>query len=188
MRPVTSFSVRRLITLVILCAVAGTEAPVSAQLGGRPAAQWIATLDSPERVANMKIPDLVAALKIRTGQTLADVGSGTGLLSIPLASATGPTGIVYASDIDNDLLAHVTQRAGAAGLGNVKTVRGSFTDPSLPVPVDLALMNDVLHHVSDRAGYVKTLASQIVAGGRLAIIDYTPDGSPHQNQPEMIVS
>ena len=175
-------------TLLTLCLVGGAAAQASGQLGGRPAAQWIAALDSPDRVAKMKIPELVAALVIRPGETLADVGAGSGLLSIPLAGATGPTGLVYASDIDDALLAHVTQRAGAAGLGNVRTVRGSVTDPALPAPVNLALMNDVLHHVSDRSGYLKALASQLAPGGRLAIIDYTPDGSPHQGQPEMIVS
>jgi tRNA A58 N-methylase Trm61 len=162
--------------------------PAAAQLGGRPAGQWISTLDSPERVASIRVPDLIAALDIRKEQVLADVGAGSGVLTGPLAVATGPRGVVYASDIEEGLLAHIAQRAEAAGLANVRTVLGTFTDPRLPEPVDLALMNDVLHHVADRATYLKNLAASIKPGGRLAIVEYTAEGSPHRGQPDMIVT
>ena len=163
-------------------------APASAQLGGRPAADWIPTLEAPARVAMMKIPEVVAALKIQPGQVIADVGAGSGVLSGPLAVATGATGVLYAADIDQALLAHIERRAQADGLPNITTVLSSFSDAKLPASVDLAFMNDVLHHVSDRATYVKNLAKYLKPGGRLAIIDYTPEGSPHRGQPELIVS
>ena len=119
---------------------------------------------------------------------LADVGAGSGALTGPLALATGPRGVVYASDIDKALLTHIEQRAQSSRLANVKTVLGSFTDPKLPAPVDLALMNDVLHHVQDRAAYIKTLASQIKRGGRLAIVDFKAESSPHKGNAELIVT
>jgi ubiquinone/menaquinone biosynthesis C-methylase UbiE len=110
------------------------------------------------------------------------------VLTGPLALATGPRGTVYASDIDQALLTHIEQRAQASRLTNVKTVLGTFTDPRLPQQVDLALMNDVLHHVQDKALYVKTLAKSLKRGGRFAIVDYTADGSPHKDNPELIVT
>ena len=160
----------------------------SAQVGVRPAEQWIATLDSPSRIESMKVPDLVARLDITRGQVIADVGAGSGALTGPLALATGPSGVVYASDIDQQLIDHIARRAEASRLPNVKVVLGSFTDPKLPQQVDLALMNDVLHHVQDRAAYVKAVARHIKRGGRFAIVDYTADGSPHQGTPELIVT
>lgn len=179
----------RLSTPVLMAAVAvSVAAPVRAQVGVRPAEQWIATLDSPERVAGMRIPELIARLDVQKEMVIADVGAGSGVLTGPLALATGPRGTVYASDIDPKLLAHVEQRAQSSRLSNVRTVLGTFTDPRLPQQVDLALMNDVLHHVEDKAAYIRTLSRSLKRGGRLAIIDFTAQGSPHKDAPELIVA
>lgn len=177
---------RAIVTALVFAAV--SAAPVPAQIGVRPAEQWIATLDSPERVASMRIPELIDKLGVQKEMIVADVGAGSGVLTGPLALATGPRGIVYASDIDQALLTHIEQRAQASRLTNVKTVLGAFTDPRLPQQVDLALMNDVLHHVQDKALYVKTLARSLKSGGRFAIVDYTAEHSPHKGNPELIVT
>ena len=160
----------------------------SAQVGVRPAEEWATLLDSPERLEAMKVPELMTRLAIQKEQIIADVGAGTGTLTGPLALATGPRGVVYASDIDKALLARIEERVQASRLANVKTVLGTFTDPALPQQVDLALMNDVLHHVQDRPAYIKTLARYLKPGGRFAIVDFKPDSSPHRDKPEMIVS
>ncbi len=162
--------------------------PAAAQVGVRPADQWIPVLDSAERIESMRVPELISRLGVQKEMVVADVGAGSGVLTGPLALATGPRGIVYASDIDQALLTHIDARARSSRLTNVTTVLGTFTDPKLPAPVDLALLNDVLHHVQDRAGYLKTLASQMKRGGRLAIVDYTADGTPHKGNPELIVT
>ena len=181
-------AVPRLLIPIALLAMTVAAAPAVAQVGVRPADQWIAMLDSPERVSGMKMPELIDKLGIKREMVVADVGAGSGVLTGPLAFATGPRGVVYASDIDPALLAHIDQRAQSARLANVKTVLGTFTDPALPQQVDLALMNDVLHHVQDKAGYVKAVAKSLKRGGRFAIVDYTADGSPHKSQPELIVT
>ena len=168
--------------------VFGIAAHAAAQVGVRPADQWIPLLDSAERIESMRIPELISRLGVHKEMVVADVGAGSGVLTGPLALATGPRGTVYASDIDQALLTHIEQRAQSSRLVNVKTVLGSFTDPKLPAPVDLALMNDVLHHVQDRAAYLKTLASQIKRGGRLAIVDFKAESSPHKGNAELIVT
>jgi ubiquinone/menaquinone biosynthesis C-methylase UbiE len=163
-------------------------APAFGQVGVRPADQWIPTLDSPERIAEMKIPELVAKLGVTKEMVIADVGAGSGVLTGPLALATGPRGVVYASDIDPALLSHIEQRAQSARLSNVRTVLGTYTDPKLPQQVDLALMNDVLHHVQDRAGYIQAIARSLKRGGRFAIVDFNADSGPHRGQPDLIVT
>jgi ubiquinone/menaquinone biosynthesis C-methylase UbiE len=173
---------------IAVAALFVSATPALAQLAGRAAEEWIKTLDAPARVAAMKVPEMVAALKITPGQTVADVGAGSGAISGPLAIATGPSGVMYAVDIDPALLAHIEQKAKEQHLANLKIVLGSFTDPKLPAPVDVAFMNDVLHHVQDRATYLKSLAKYIKPGGRVAIVDYRPDTSPHKAQPELVVS
>ncbi|WP_239492248.1 class I SAM-dependent methyltransferase [Luteitalea sp. TBR-22] len=168
--------------LVLLPAVA------LAQVGVRPAREYIAMLDAPERVEAMRVPELIARLAVKKEMVVADVGAGSGVLTGPLALATGPGGVVYASDIDPDLLAHIARRAESARLPQVRTVLGTFTDPMLPQAVDLALMNDVLHHVADRAAYLKAVARHLKKGGRLAIIDFIPASSPHAGTPDLVVS
>ena len=174
--------------LALLFLLFGIAPLADAQVGVRPAEQYIAMLDSPERIESMRVPELIARLGIQKEMVIADVGAGSGALTGPLALATGPRGTVYASDIDQALIDHIAQRAQASRLSNVRTVLGTFTDPKLPQQVDLALMNDVLHHVQDRAAYLKSVARHLKRGGRLAVVDYTPDASPHKGNPELIVS
>jgi ubiquinone/menaquinone biosynthesis C-methylase UbiE len=168
--------------------LAAFASPAAAQLAGRPAEEWVKTLDAPDRVKSMKIDEVVAALEVRPGAIVADVGAGSGLLSGPLAIATGTKGVLYAVDIDKGLLAHIAERAAAQRIANIKTVLGEFTDPKLPEKVDLAFMNDVLHHIADRGAYLRSLASYLKPGGRIAIVDFIPAQSPHRTQPELTVS
>ena len=181
----SSISIRAAIAIVIVGALAS---PAAAQLASRPAEEWVKTLDAPDRIKAMKIDEVVAALEIKPGAIVADVGAGSGLVSGPLAIATGSKGVLYAVDIDKGLLAHIATRATEQKLGNIKTVLGEFTDPRLPEKVDLAFMNDVLHHIADRATYLRNLASYLKPGGRLAIVDFIPASSPHSAQPELTVS
>src|SRR5262245_36882340 len=120
----------RVLTLVVLVASA---VPAAAQLSGRPAEEWIKSLDGAKRVAELKIDEVVAAMKLQPGQTVADIGAGTGLLSVPVTKAVGPKGRVYAVEIDKDFFPVIMKRAGDAGTTNVQTVLGEFTDPKLPV-------------------------------------------------------
>jgi ubiquinone/menaquinone biosynthesis C-methylase UbiE len=166
----------------------GVVQPAAAQLGSRPAEEWIKTLDAPDRVTGLKVPEVIAALKIKAGQTIADIGAGSGVFSLPMGRAVRPGGTVYAVDIDQALLDHVEMEATEQGMVNVKPILGGPSDPLLTVDVDLAFMNDVLHHIEDRAGYLTTLALYLKPGGRIAIIDFRPDQSPHKDDPTMVVT
>ena len=85
-------------TLLIALLVAGSVS-ASAQLGSRPAEEWIKTLDGTARVSSLRIDDVVAALRLQPGQIVADIGAGSGLFDVPLAKAVGPRGRVYAVEI-----------------------------------------------------------------------------------------
>ena len=174
---------------VVGLAILLVTARVAAQLGSRPAEEWIKTLDGPARVAGMKIDEVVSALKLQPGQTVADIGAGSGLLEVPLAKAVGPRGRVYAVEIDAGFFPEIRKRAAAAQVTNVETVLGTFTDPALPVKsVDVALFHDVLHHVENRAAYLKTLTAYLGRAGRTVVIDYEGGMGPHRAQPELEVT
>jgi len=172
-----------------LCLAIASVAPLSGQLASRPAEEWIKTLDGTTRVATLKIDEVVAAMQLKAGQTVADIGAGTGLLSVPVAKAVGPRGRVFAVEIDAGFFPVIKKRADDNGVTNIQTVLGSFTDPKLPVTtVDLAFFHDVLHHVDKRGEYLKTLAKYITSGGRIFVVDFEGGKGPHIQQPELQVS
>jgi ubiquinone/menaquinone biosynthesis C-methylase UbiE len=171
--------------LTLIC----SAAPQARQLGARPAEEWIKTLDGPARVSGLRIDDVVAAMKLRPGQTVADIGAGTGLFVAPIGRAVGPSGRVYAVDIDKDFFPEIEKRAKAGGVANVQTVLGKFTDPALPVKtVDVALFHDVLHHIQGRPEYLKTVTAYLAPGGRIVVVDYEGGKGPHATQPELQVT
>jgi predicted methyltransferase len=167
----------------------GFSVAASAQLASRPAEEWSKTLDQPSRLEALKVTEIINRLGLKPGQVVADLGAGTGVFSVPMAKAVAANGKVYAVEIDKGFFPMIDAKAKEAQLSNVRTVPGEFTDPKLPAQdVDLAFMHDVLHHVEDRASYLKNAARYIKPGGRFVVIDYRADQSPHRDQPNLIVS
>jgi ubiquinone/menaquinone biosynthesis C-methylase UbiE len=161
----------------------------AAQLGSRSAEEWLKTLDSPARIQNLKVDETIARLGLKPGMIVADVGAGSGIFEGPLARAVGAGGTIYAVDVDRGLLDAIEKKAAEARVANVKTVLGTFTDPALPASdIDVAFINDVLHHIADRSTYLKNLARYIKPSGRIALIDFHPESGGHRNQPELQVS
>jgi ubiquinone/menaquinone biosynthesis C-methylase UbiE len=175
-----------LAAIVALALVTGPG--LFAQIASRPVDEWVKVLDAPERLAGLRVDEVVARLKLERDDVVADLGAGTGPFVVSFAKAV-PSGKVYAVEVDEDFFPHIRKKAEAAGVKNVRTVLGAFTDPKLPAPdADVAFMHDVLHHIADRPTYVKALATYLKPTGRIAIIDYHPANSPHQDQPAMQVS
>ena len=169
--------------------VLGLSSTLSAQLASRPAEEWSKTLEQPSRLEALKIEQIVGKLALKPGQVVADLGAGTGLFEVPLGKAVAPAGKVYAVEIDKGFLPMIEEKAKESKVANVRTVLGEFTDPKLPVQdVDLAFMHDVLHHVEDRAGYLKNATRYVKPNGRFVVIDYGASTSPHRDQPNLIVS
>src|SRR5712691_2830901 len=175
--------------LVGVALTIGLSSGAGAQLASRTADEWIKTLDTPQRIATLKIDEVVGKLQLKPGQVVADIGAGTGLFEGALAGAVSPGGTVYAVDIDQGLVDHIMQRAKDLNVTNVRGVLGKFTDPTLPARnVDLAFINDVLHHIEDRATYLKNLAGYLRPSGRIAVIDFYPERGSHRTQPELQVT
>jgi ubiquinone/menaquinone biosynthesis C-methylase UbiE len=175
-----------IVTLLFLAAPAPSAAP---QLGNRTPDEWIKMLDSPSRTDGLKIPDILQRLRLKSGDVVADIGAGTGVFSLPLAKAVAPAGKVFAVEVDQKLVDHIRQKAADQKVANVEPTLGKFAEPGLPpASVDLAFIHDVLHHIQDRAGYLKALGRALKPTGRLALIEFHPDKGGHRNQAEMHVT
>ena len=176
----------RVATVAVLAMAMGSTA--AGQLASRPVEEWRRLLDAPERVAALRIDEVIGGLKLSPSDVVADLGAGTGPFVVAFAKAV-PEGMVYAVEVDRGFLPLIDARARTAGVRNVRTVLGAFGDPSLPkADVDLAFMHDVLHHIADRDAYLRALAKYLSPRARIAVIDYKPDHSPHRDQPAMLVS
>jgi ubiquinone/menaquinone biosynthesis C-methylase UbiE len=188
-RPAIGFRGFRGIALLALLAAFGAVAPARAQLGARSTEEWLKTLDSQNRIARLKVGEAVAALQLKPGSVVADIGAGSGVFTVPLARAVTAAGRIYAVDIEQGLVDHIVKKAREQSLPNVQGVLGKFTDPNLPArDVDLAFIYDVLHHVENRAEYLKNLAPYLKPGGRIAVIDFFPELGPHKNDPSLQIT
>jgi SAM-dependent methyltransferase len=133
--------------------------------------QGRAMLD-PIRKEALRPEQLVARLGVAPTATIADIGSGPGFLTLPLAKAV-PRGRVIAADIRDDYLAVVNARAARAGLANVRTRRIPPERPGLePASLDIALLCQVDHYLRDRAGYLAALVPLLRRDGRVVLINY----------------
>lgn len=119
---------------------------------------------------------IIAALGLRPGERVADLGSGGGYYTYRLADAVGPAGRVYAVDVDRGLLRVIEREARQRGYGQVVAVEAGPTDPSLPEPVDLVFASASYHHLPDPSPYFAGLARYLRPGGRVAVLESRPDG------------
>ena len=157
----------------------------------RDAEKWAAAFESPDRDAWQKPDEVIAALKLPADAKVADIGAGTGYFPVRLAKRV-PKGIVYAIDLEPNMVAYVDARAKREGLKNLRGVAASADDPKLPEPVDLVLNVNTYHHLEDRPAYFRRVAKGLRPGGRVAVIDFKPEskmGPPadHKFSEEKIV-
>ncbi len=144
------------------------------------AEKYAREFDDPSRDAWQMPARVIEALNLEAGQSVADIGAGTGYFSTRLARSA-PAPAVFAVDIEPNMIAHLKMRAAKEGLKNITPVQATAEGPNLPAPVDTILVVDTFHHIPDRVEYFRRLKASIRPGGQLAIIDFrkdAPSGPP----------
>ena len=149
--------------------------PSGQSRGGRSADEYIKLLESERRIEGLQVDKVIESLKVKADDHVCDLGSGSGLFTRPMARKASGKGVVYAVDIDPELLKHVERTAQEQKLANIKPILASETDPKLPEPVDLIAIFDTLHHIGNQAEYLKGLKKYLKPGGRIAVIDFSRD-------------
>lgn len=135
--------------------------------------QWGDRFEREGREVHDRQAEILAELGIAEGATVADIGAGTGLFTLPFAEAVGVSGKVYAVDIQTYFLDHIRGRAAKAGLEQIELVQATAESAELPAgKVDLVFMCDAYHHVEQPGAYLRSLRRAMAEGGRLVIIDY----------------
>jgi precorrin-6B methylase 2 len=143
---------------------------VMAPTMGVEGAAW---LDRPERESEEAPSKAIAALEIREGAVVADVGAGSGYYTVRLARVVGPSGRVVATDLQPGMLDLIRQKVSVERLANVTLVQGRADDPVLPsATFDLILMVDVYHELASPQIFVRRLKEALKPGGRLVLIEF----------------
>jgi len=137
------------------------------------------TLANPDRDKTQKPEAVAAALELRPGMTVADIGTGIGYMLPYLSKAVGPSGKVLGEDIQSDFLDQAKARVANAKLTNVSLILGTDTDPKLPAAAaDVELVLDVYHHFDYPDKMLALLARGLKPNGYLVIVEYYKFNSP----------
>ena len=116
---------------------------------------------------------MLDALGVKPGQTVCDMGAGNGFYTLELARMVGPDGLVYAVDIQPEMLRMLSRRAAQEGLGNIRLVLGSPIDPRLPVgEIDLVLCVDVYHEFSRPEAMLARIRDSLSEDGKLVLVEF----------------
>jgi ubiquinone/menaquinone biosynthesis C-methylase UbiE len=129
-------------------------------------------LNNPWRARWQQPEAVIHSLSIQPGSSVADLGAGGGYFTFRLADAVGPSGKVYAVDVDKDSLDYIARRAKEQGYTNVEVILAQYDDPLLPKGgVDLIFTCNTYHHLENRTDYFASAARYLRPGGRVAVID-----------------
>ena len=143
---------------------------VLAPVMGVGAAGW---LERPERESEEAPSKAIEALDLKEGMVVADIGAGSGYYTSRMSKRVGPTGRVYATDIQPGMIELLDRRVKAEGLSNVTTILGDMEDPRLPPrAIDLAIMVDVYHELQQPQLFLQRLKEAFKPGGRLVLLEF----------------
>ncbi len=149
---------------------------------GYQGAPWLERSEREEEEA----PDVALnVLKIPKGASVADIGAGSGYITVRLAARVGPTGRVFANDVQPQMLDMLARRLERARITNVTLIEGTFDDPKLPrASIDLAIMVDVYHELSQPQAMLRHLREALKPGGRLVLLEYRKEDPTVPIKPE----
>lgn len=159
--------VARLDSLALVLLLAAASAPVSAQRTATP------TELSPDRI--------FAALGVREGMTVGEIGAGGGELTIAVAKLAGKSGKVYTSELGDERVAGLEKAVKKSELPQITVVAGDPNETKFPeVCCDAIFMRNVYHHFADPAAMNASIFKSMKPGARIAVVDFTPPKEAEQ--------
>jgi len=164
----------RVTLLLILCATSTMYAQKPPRNPRLFAPQDLGLLEPPDREAWQKPDQVMDAMHVAEGTTVADIGAGGGWFTVRLARRVGPHGRVYAVDVQRLMIEAIQRRVQREGFQNVVPVLNDYDDPKLPpnAPPDAVLIVDAFHEMEDPVLMLRNVARTLKPHARIGIIDY----------------
>jgi SAM-dependent methyltransferase len=190
MRPRSNALLGSALLAVVLASGLAAQTPGVHPISGRryapvmgyQGAPWLERGEREEEEA----PDIALdVLKIPKGASVADIGAGSGYITVRLAARVGPTGRVFANDVQPQMLNILSRRLSNARITNVTLIEGTLDDPKIPpASVDMAMMVDVYHELSQPQTMLRHLRESLKPGGRLVLLEYRKEDPTVPIKPE----
>ena len=190
MRPRSNALLGSALLAVVLASGLAAQTPGVHPISGRryapvmgyQGAPWLERGEREEEEA----PDVALdVLKIPKGATVADIGAGSGYITVRLAARVGPSGRVFANDVQPQMLNILSRRLSNARITNVTLIEGTLDDPKLPpASVDMAMKVDVYHELSQPQTMLRHLRESLKPGGRLVLLEYRKEDPTVPIKPE----
>jgi predicted methyltransferase len=136
-------------------------------------AEWTGRLEGESREIYARRDEIADATGVKSGMHVADVGAGTGFMTMLFARKVGPEGRVTAVDISQTFIDAIAKRAAQEGAPNVSTMLGSQTDTRLAESsVDIVFTSDTYHHFENVTPVLTSIRRALKPGGRFVVIDF----------------
>lgn len=162
--------------VLLAASLAGAQAP-GPRHGRLFPPEDLGLLEGPDRDAWQQPGQVMDALGIADGSVVADVGAGGGWFTVRLARRVGPRGVVFAQDVQRQMIEAIDRRVQREGLRNVRLVLGRDDDTRLPADAfDAVLMVDAYHEVEKRVELLRSIRAALKPSGRMGIVDFKKDG------------
>jgi ubiquinone/menaquinone biosynthesis C-methylase UbiE len=175
----TLFAVTAVIGALVAAMPSAAQAPPpkTQQHGRLFAPTDLGLLEMPDRDLWQLPEQIMDVLGIAERTVVADVGAGSGWFTVRLARRVGPNGIVFAQDVQQEMLAAISRRVQREGLINVRPILGHESDPRLPRnTLDAIVLVGVYNELRDKVTMLRNLASALKPQGRIGVIDFKLQG------------
>lgn len=139
--------------------------------------EQLGLLEGPDREEWQQAERIMDALGVYDSARVADLGAGGGWFTIRLARRVGPNGVVYAEDVQPQMIEAIKRRVASLNLKNVQPILGTAEDPRLVPELNAVLIVDTFPQLSDPVGVLRHVAKALARNGRLGIVDFKPDGA-----------
>jgi ubiquinone/menaquinone biosynthesis C-methylase UbiE len=141
-------------------------------------------LDDPARKEWLPPEEVLRVLALHSGETISDVGAGTGYFSLPLAQIVGSEGKVYAVDAQAEMLSLLQQKLAVSSFANVELIHADADQTGLPASsCDLFFLANIWHEIEDQIAVLREAVRVLKNSGRIAILDWRPDVDPEHGPP-----
>ena len=185
----SGFSTSLLFTSLLLTTAPGQDPAPKTYLGREIAqtmhwmgASWLIRHKRDQEEASMEMRE---QLMLKPGMVACDMGSGNGYHTIPMAKAVAPNGKVFASEIQQEMLTMLDERAKKEGINNIVPVLGTQTDAKLPdASCDLILLVDVYHEFSDPEPMLTAMKKALKPGGQIVLVEFRAEDESVPIKPE----
>lgn len=183
---------RFILTLLLatgLAAAAQTSAPQTPQRKtSTPYTGDLSIFETPGRDERLHVNQVMDALAIAPGKTVADIGAGSGWFTVRAAKRVTGSGTVYAVDINSEAIDYINQRIKKEQLHNVKTILSKPDNPELPpTSIDSVLLLKTYHEIANPVALLRNLRASLRPGARVGVIDRNGNGEDHGVQKDAVI-